>query len=411
MLNLILALINSGVFQINFGYSVLAIYEIFFFQIATRGKIIINALAKSSVWLLAVSGLMYGFALYTLGTRSMFCLVEFCLLPVLTFISGYMITDRNDGKSTLSVEKCLYAIALGCAVRVTLNIVANIGIASRSETVDFFSGRLSATNLGSLNTFIFALLPCLIITKRKKIKVIGLIFFSLSVIYAFILGTRTPIYALVIMTLISFIIYARRHYSDGIKVNVLLKWCCIAVAIVGTVYMILATNFLNVRTRIEASTLVLRYSDTMMGTSDSARLKYFQEGIKNLFAHPMGGNQTNGIRYFHNYWLDVGRIAGVIPVILLVIMDVMLFVHMWKIIKNRSIDEDLRYALFGIYVCVFVNFFFEPIMDGYLDLFYRFIFISGMVEGLHRTLYHQSRFVIHNYCSKSSLYCKEEGQR
>lgn len=404
MLNFILVLINSGVMQRNIAYLALVLYEIFFLQIMTKGKIVINSIAKSPVWLLAVSGLIYGLARDALGERLVTSLIVYCLMPVLIFISGYTITDRKDGKSNLSIEKCLCAIALGCVIHAVLNISANSGLTNRNETVDYFTGRYAAaTNLGSLNTFIFALLPCLIITKRKKIKIIGFIFFALSVIYAFMLGTRTTFYALAIMTLLSFFVYVKRYYSNGIKVNVLLKWCCIAGAVVGAVYGIITTNFLNIRTKIEISTLALRYSDVMTGASDSARLRMFQEGVKNLFVHPMGGNQTNGIHYFHNYWLDVGRVAGVIPVIIIICLDIILFKHMLTLFRNDSISEDLRYALFGIYICFFINFFVEPIMDGYLDLFYRFTLIRGLVEGLYGTLYHRKRFAMQNYNFKSAL--------
>ena len=107
------------------------------------------------------------------------------------------------------------------------------------------------------------------------------------------------------------------------------------------------------------------------------------DGIIYLFEHPLGGNKIQGLNYFHNYWLDVGRIAGIVPVLLLVVLDITLFRHMLKVFMNKKIDEDFRFALLGIYICVLINFFTEPIMDGYLDLFFRFTFINGMVEGIY----------------------------
>ena len=259
----------------------------------------------------------------------------------------------------------------------------NIGLTNRGETADFFTGHMAATNLGSLNTYIFALFPCLIITKKKKIKVIGLILFSVSVIYAFILGTRTTVYALIIMTAVSTIIYIKKRYTNKIPINRLIKWILIITAIICVARLIYSNNSFNIRTNIESSTLLLRYNNIETMHSDGIRLKYFKEGFAYLFEHPLGGNKISGLYYFHNYWLDVGRIAGIVPVILLVVLDVMLIRHMLKVFKNKELDEDFRFALLGIYMCVFFNFFMEPIMEGYLDLFFRFIFINGMVEGIY----------------------------
>lgn len=349
MLSFILIIINIGFIPNNIGYFVLVLYELFYYQMATKKQITVNFIKRNPVWLLAISGLIYAIASNVAMERSLVTsTIIYCVLPVLIFVSGYTITNKKLNISILSVESSLCAIAVGCALHVVLNIFINLNIVNRSETVDFFTGKLAATNLGSLNTYIFALLPCLIITRRRKIKIFGLVFFLLSVVYSLILGTRTTIYALIIMTTISAFIYIKKHYSKGIKVNVIIKRFLIVAIIFGIIYLVYSNDFLSIRSKIETSTLARRYGNKATDASDSIRFYYFCEGIKYLFEHPFGGNKAHGISYFHNYWLDVARVAGIIPVVLIVIMDIILFGNMMKIFKNRDIDEDFRYAIFGI---------------------------------------------------------------
>ena len=349
----------------------------------TNGKIYLNAIRRVPIWLLFISGLFYALSSHMLGKGG---IGSYFVIPILVFLTGYTITNRMSN-CILTAERCLCVIAIGCSIHVILNITTNIGIISRSETADFFSGQLSATNLGSLSTYILGLFPCLVITKRKKIKILGVIIFLLSIIYNLIIGTRSPIFAFVIMTIISAMIYIKKHYSGEIKLNVLVKWLGGGVILAGVVVSIYYTDFMNIRTDIEMSMLVKRYQSESdaTGNSDLARSQLFKEGVDYLFNHPLGGNKINGDYYFHNYWLDVGRIAGLLPFLIVVIFDVILFSHMLKIFNDNTIDEDFRYALFGIYMCVFINFFVEPIMDGYLDLFYRFTIVNGMVEGIYDT--------------------------
>ena len=383
MTEILLVAINSGVLSTMTGYIVLSIYDFFFSQLH-RSKIISVAFIRHApIWLIAFSGLLYGLASTILRGHLTYNLFLYCIIPALVFATGYTITSNLGDDSILLAERCLAAIAIGCSIHVILNISVNSGLTNRSETADFFAGHLAATNLGSLNTYILALLPCLIITPKKKVKIIGLILFTLSVIYAFILGTRTTIYALIIMTVISAILYIKKHYPNGIPVNRLIKWAIIICALIFIAQVVYSNNFLNIKTNIETSTLLRRFNAIETTNSDIARMGFLMDGIVYLFEHPLGGNKIQGLNYFHNYWLDVGRIAGIVPVLLLVVLDITLFRHMLKVFMNKKIDEDFRFALLGIYICVLINFFMEPIMDGYLDLFFRFTFINGMVEGIY----------------------------
>lgn len=394
MMELLLVVINSGIIPYMFGYAILAIFEIILLQTLTRKRIIVNSVGTSPFWILAVTGLFYAFAVRYRGVHLIRGMLYYCLFPVLVYMTGYSITNNRRSGAVLTAERCLCAIAIGCSIHVILNISANANVGSRVNTVDFFNGKLAATNLGSLNTYIFALLPCLMVTRRKKIRLIGFALFACSVVFAFILGTRTQPYALLIIAVVSAFIYVRRHYRKGIKASVLLKWLCVAAAVVFVAVTAYRMDLGGIRTRILMSNLLDRYQARTTVASDDYRTSYLISGLKNLFESPLGSTNIMGDQYYHNYWLDFGRVAGTLPVALLVIMDVTMFRHMLRIFRISSIDEDFRYALLGIYICMFMNFFMEPIMDGYLELFYRFTLINGMVEGLYARYYKRERSFI-----------------
>ena len=393
----ILAVINSGVISNINGYYILAFFEIILYQILARKRIFVNSIGSLPFWMLAISGLIYAFAARTIGQSLISGMVLYFILPVLIYMSGYAITNSRRGKAVLTAERCLAAIAVGCGIHVVLNITANIGISNRAATADFFTGGLAATNLGSLNTYILALLPCLLVTKRKKVRVVGLVLFALSVVYIFILGTRTQPYALIIMLVISAVIDVKRHYGKRLRFETILKWLSVAALLIIVAWVAYSKDIGGIRTKILMSNLLYRFNENARtASSDATRFTYFKAGLWNLINNPFGGNHSGGIHYYHNYWLDIGRVAGTLPVILVATMDIIFVVHMLKIFKDNTIDEDFRYALLGIYICVFLNFFMEPIMDGYLDLFYRFTLINGMVEGMYALPRRSKRIVLSN---------------
>ena len=391
MLEVILAIVNMGFIPSAYGYIILGIFEFFIYQYLKKGKIITNSVCEIPVWILVITGLMY--AVGAIGRSPIFNgLFRYCIMPALIFMIGHSITNNGKEKAVRNAEKCLGAIAIGCGVHVFLNIIANIG-ADRAHTSDYFTGELAATNLGSLNTFIFALLPCLFTTNNKKIKIIGFILFFMSVVYSVMLGTRTQIYALAVILAVCVIFSLGKLSKKSITLKKLLSRFSAAASVTFVAIIVYKTDFLGLRTKFITSNLIFRYTSDNTVVSDANRFRLMTEGFRSLIENPFGESGYNTIRYFHNYWLDFGRVAGIIPVILLVIMDIVLIYHMIQIFRNSNIETDFRYAILGIYICFFINFFMEPIMDGYMDLFYRFIFINGMAEGVYRRVCYKNKYI------------------
>ena len=55
-----------------------------------------------------------------------------------------------------------------------------------------------------------------------------------------------------------------------------------------------------------------------------------------------------------------------------------------QIFLNRQYAVNQRYFLLLIYVGIYLNFFVEPIMEGFMDFFLAFVLITGMVDACKR---------------------------
>lgn len=70
---------------------------------------------------------------------------------------------------------------------------------------------------------------------------------------------------------------------------------------------------------------------------ESPRFLLWKDGLRKLFTHPFGGfsvDQTiNKVRWFHNIFLDAGRLAGWLPVIALLLFSTYSF---WLYLKKKN---------------------------------------------------------------------------
>ena len=386
MLEFIIMLVNVGILPEIYSYSILSIFAIFVYQFYKRRKINLNAIQSSIAWLVAVMGLFFSFNYPSFSDYpTSTCLVLYVILPFFVFISGFEIVYINEINVDDIIRRVIYAIVLGTAIHVILNIVANLGN-DRWHIVDFFVGERAATNLGALNTVIFSLLPALILERNKRIKIIGLICFAISVVYSFILGTRTQLYLLAIVLILSLLLYLFNRYRGKLSVKTILKVVFGIALLIGIAYIVYTQNYFGIQTKILHSNLAYRYIDIDTAGSDSYRMRLLKQGLSDLWVYPTGRNHS--VSYFHNYWLDIGRVGGIIPFILSVLITIISILHMWKVFRYRQIESTIRFGLFGIYLGVFLNYMMEPIMDGYLHLVYRFLFINGMVEALYSSIKH-----------------------
>lgn len=245
----------------------------------------------------------------------------------------------------------------------------------------FWTGDLvSATKMGayfSLNMCI----PALLIADQGKSKLMYRVFFSvifaLSIICVLRLGSRTQLGIMLITTLISLIYIIPRQ---SFKNNMILT------TIIGLVIVII---YKNVSFDLNADWLSTYATRLDKGAGDIAsgggRTERWLKAINYIFEKPLGWDLKE-FGFAHNLWLDVLRVSGILPFIILLIFSFRFFLSSFKVAFSKSLNINVR-LLILVYTLTFIMIFMvEPILDGLFPLFTLFCLIAGVIIMLKNNL-------------------------
>ena len=362
---------------INWGYAYPAVF-LFVALLRQRlfGKeIYFNFLYDPSFWLLLFAGLSYA----VIGLRTISGVYHHGILPVVAFAIGWCIAE---GSSDKQIRDGILALTAGFGTYAALNMMVNIGN-DRYRLIDFWTGvNRAATGSGSLNTMTISVVPYAVrCEKRKMARILFLVLLFTTIQYMFMLGTRTQFAILLIIVLLAVLQYAYRKQG----ISSIMKCIAVIAVICLAAFLIYDFNILSVRNYILSTNLAARYEHrTSLESADSFRVQSFWIGLRELFQYPMGGRASQ--IYRHNMWLDVGRVSGIIPFVLLLIYSIRNFVNMLRLWKNQAVLPELRYLLLFLYVGAYVNCFVEPVWEGNLNFFLALCVVDGMVSAMRRRL-------------------------
>lgn len=371
MSQLLLALLSSGAVNSIYGTLIISLVIIFIVPAFQRRRIQLNALTSFAFWLLFSFGIIYT----VIGDFTVRGFEYYLIAPVFAYTAGWCAIENGKKDSRLIVG-FLASIIIGYGVHALLNYSINVGRV-RWELQDFFSGQFrAATGSGCINTLILSVFIYLIvIEKNRALKVAGLALFIIGALYALLLGSRTQFIIFAVVNGIIFIaIEIEKH---GIKGGI---WIIFIFTVIAGICFYLYTNdVLGIRTYIDASNLLLRGADSRaLQEADQYRISSVFRGFTTMFDYPFGG--LMGEAYYHNMWLDIGRVAGLIPFLIMASYSITTFAHVIRIFFDRTNKACIRYLLLSVYLGVMMNFLVEPILEGLLDFFLIFCFINGMVE-------------------------------
>lgn len=369
-------LITTGAINYIYGYFAIGVFILLFYQGLKNKKILLNGARCIDCWLLFGFGVTYSAIAYGGSIQS---ILYYTLVPVVSYLAGWSIIEVNAKHEEGIIYKVIIAALLGCCVHAGLNYITNAGRA-RHLLTDFFTGELrAATGSGSINTIAFSLFFFFLqIEKRKIFKMLGLACFGISILYAVLLGTRTQFVILAIVSLFVLVLYVYEH--RGSKEN----WAMIARLIVGIALVcgLFAFNVMGLQDTFEESNLNARFTSDATAETDEYRFDSITDGIISLFEYPMGGRHSKG--YFHNMWLDVGRIGGIIPTIFITFFTISNIIGVYHLFRSNA-GEKTRYMMVSITFGFMLNFLVEPVMEGLFDSFYLFCIMHGMLKCLMDT--------------------------
>lgn len=374
MLPVILALMVCGL--LNWGYAYLAVFLLIpvGLSMMKHRDVLLNFLLRPGFWLLAAFGISYvavaGFQFVNIQC--------YILLPLMAYIIGWSCFEQG-GRSPETVRDCILGIALGFAAHSCLNYFVNTGH-SRSQLIDFWSGvHWSATGAGFLNTMMFSQLGYgLFLEKRRCVKMMMLAMTVLCMLYQFLLGTRTQMVIFCLVPGVGMLLHLTQQGNRKLAGELIGAG---AVLVLG-IWLCYRFDLLGFREFVDASNLMARFAEQEgLQYSSDQRLTQFVEGLRNLYYYPMGGRKEQF--YYHNMWLDISRVSGLIPMVLMLAFDGFTFLHVIRLFKDQNLDPGVRNVIFCVYLGILMNCFVEPVMEGLLSLFLAFCVVNGLTEAFY----------------------------
>lgn len=246
------------------------------------------------------------------------------------------------------------------------SIISSGNIINTSRQFRFGSDEsraLTATLVGLCVSIGFIGLPIsLILKNNKKLKWYYFLIFFFSTLTTIHLVNRTGL----IVGITSLIVTLAYYYREK-RFKIIL-----AIFLCATLFFILLKTGVINQDIIDA--YANRNNDDLL--TGGGRLDRWEEVPERLIFSPFGWAEKNGhtVYYIHNMWLDIAKVTGIIPCLLLIISTIK---SIKSIIQLTSIRQNIIVATFvALNVCFFLSCFVEPVYGG-LHLFL-YVMVWGM---------------------------------
>jgi hypothetical protein len=295
--------------------------------------------------------------------------------PVLVYLSAKVVSSKNYPTAVYAF--LLFMISFSFSIIPILSVLKQISensflVGSRSMYLIWNQNlEISATGLGVYFTFNMASISLLFSNKKSKIEKgisIGIIvLFLLSLVCVLRLGSRTQLFisflCICIICLKNFKYY--QHYKR----------------IIFTFSLILLIGFIS--RFISNNEEILFFFSDRIGSDENGfataggRLDRWVGSLSSLFTDPLGWPLSR-FGYAHNLWLDVARVGGLLPFLILSVFSFLLVIFFYKNIFLHT-SSFLRDYFIAIWVSILVVFMVEPILDGMYLFFLIHCFAAGLI--------------------------------
>ena len=300
-------------------------------------------------------------------------MLSYLLLPFTAYICGKYILSKNRHNDQLYLWLLLLALAIGIMPMTSvLHDIFAHGFAGGSRNIVLLNdtgSERSATGIDGYLVILASLAGLLVyrsdIKLEKSYKWILILFSMLSIFCILRTGTRTGIGIIGMSILVVFIYNLKKHNF----LFYLLLICSVYVFVVN-IMSFLSPFF---------SYLTERTSEGNMGSIGN-RAPLWNYYFSHLWQYPWGGIPSvfSYTPFAHNLWLDVGRLTGILPFILLLTFNFLALRVFNRFIKNRNSPSLYRNVVLIWHVAIYTVFFVEPVMEGLFSLFVFYCFLVGM---------------------------------
>lgn len=307
--------------------------------------------------------------IYLPNSHSWTIFISYLLCPTAFYIFGKYAIDKLHNTNNIIKFWCASILLFSIVLYIsTLIDIIQIGFINTARSFVVYgsknSASMSATLYGMTASLGLVGLPYFFVKQNLKITQYTFLLLSLLSLTTVIhLVNRTGLVVTVICSIIMFFYIFRNK-----KTTLILTCSLIVIIIVSLIQFDIIDQSI-----FEA----YQNRDTDTGSVDSAggRTELWSLALNNLFKYPFGWLDTN-TAYSHNLWLDIARVAGIMPFVLFFIISIKTYKILFKLLRTK--EKVVTPLFLGLHVCFFLTSFVEPVIEAVPLYFYLYLMLWGM---------------------------------
>lgn len=296
--------------------------------------------------------------------------VVFVIVYPMLYLVGKLLGATETDNSIMNI---LFVMAISMALIYIVSIFADVskyGFYSETRNLEI-EGRGSGAEISATGIYSNLILSTLfIVALFTKLKLWKRLLFASFAILAFVASVRVGSRSSIVITICAIAIFLLLNFRTVIQKNLFAVSCALVLILVSVNYVI--NNY-------EDELMVLeRFQDEDVETG-GGRVELANVMINELTQQPFG--KLEHVPYAHNLWLDTARVAGIIPMFLLIIITIYFIGSIWRTYKQKMFDSDYRSIIVTIGIVLFIYMNTEPILEGAPMLFAFFSILLGVYNG------------------------------
>ena len=370
----------------------------------------INFLYKCNYIVFGTFVLLVIFKKFKINLGNKFTLLILVLFSICWYIFGgheiagvclpicYLIGSNIDESDEKGITKFIILIAASLALYTTSFFINNgiiNGFSSYNVETQYniWNGNpLWPTNIMLYSSLFSSICGYIVFyEKNKKMKILYFIILFINMFYALMLGRRTALLMVCLSMLISFIYIMFFDKTNNkkkiVKISLVVLFIILIICLLLVVCYIY--NIFNFKNIVEETNLYIRYSDNIFKFfNDAGRTKIRKKFLSYFWQYPWGGSKIHNFinNYAHDLWLDVYDVAGIITFIVMIVYTIVIFTNIVKLLLNKSLNMKFRLLLLSLFICIFVQFCIEPILEACRAYMFAVCMIFGSLERLNKNV-------------------------
>ena len=306
-------------------------------------------------------------------------------LPMAYYVGSNMY-EPNEEK----IKKLIYLFAISMSLHVILNAIyeyivhGHHGFFMSTTHFDVWTREKISNTATAINADILVgcLYYLLFHEKDKKMKSILFVLAILSLFYLVVIGRRTPVMMIFLEFVISFLYETRYLKNSSLKLKKGFYGISVFVLIIVSLLAIIYSfNLFNAKSLLEEYHIIQKFTK---GFINDQRFELYFGSFKLMPKYLWGGQEISNIlgEQVHDFWIDIYDYAGIITCAIMIVYSIMYFMNVLIVLKSSLFSNDFKILSLGVFFCIILQMFLEPIMTGASLFLIVGIIINALTERL-----------------------------